>query len=380
MRWVSRSLVYIVIILLIIGVIMLASTSSVRGTARFGDSEYFLKRQTIWLAISLVGMCVFARCDYHWWRRRQIAIPIGVLSIIALCLVFVPGIGGKTLGSYRWIRLGPLSAQPSEFAKLTTIVLLAAWMADVGRHAGRFRSGLLAPMVGLGVILLLLMLEPDFGTTALLGAVGMAIMFAGGTRFTYLSVAGLLGASAFVAAVLFNPERIERVFAFLFPEKYPDAAHQVVQSKIAFIGGGWFGRGLGNSMQKQAYLPEAHTDFIFAIIGEELGFIVTALVVLLFVAFFVCGMIVSYRAIDRFGKLLAFGLTMMIGLQAAINMGVVTGCLPTKGLALPFISYGGTCLLISVSSVGILLNIANPTEENHTDSHTKIIRDRTHWV
>ncbi len=378
MRWVSRSLIYIVVILLIIGIIMLASTSSVRGSARFGDPEYFLKRQTVWLVVSLVAMAVMSRCDYHWWRKRPIAIAMGVLSVAALCLVFVPGIGGKTLGSYRWIRLGPLSAQPSEFAKLTTIILLAAWMADVARHAGRFRSGLLAPMTGLGLILGLLMAEPDFGTTALLGAVGMAILFAGGTRFTYLSVTALLGAGAFVLAVLFNPERIERVFAFLFPDKYPDAAHQVVQSKVAFIGGGWFGRGLGNSMQKQAYLPEAHTDFIFAIIGEELGFVVTAFVVLLFVGFFICGMIVSYGAVDRFGKLMAFGLTMMIGLQAAINMGVVTGCLPTKGLALPFISYGGTCLLISLVSVGILLNIARHAEQDFKDRHTKVIRNRTH--
>jgi cell division protein FtsW len=269
-----------------------------------------------------------------------------------------------------------MSVQPSEFAKLGMIVVLAAWMARVGRRSDRFREGFMLPVMGLGVVLALIILEPDFGTTLVTGAVGMAMLFVAGTRLSHLLVAGALGLSGFILAVMRDPVRTMRILAFVMPEQYPEVARHLAQSKIAFIRGGLFGVGLGNSIQKQFYLPEAHTDFILAIVGEELGFIATVVVAALFLGFVICGMVISFRAQDIFGRLLGFGITMMIALQAAINIGVVTGCLPTKGLPLPFISYGGSSLLVSVAGVCILLNIA----QHHAvgDAHTRSIKDSGH--
>ncbi len=190
-------------------------------------------------------------------------------------------------------------------------------------------------------------------------------------------ITGVAGATLFSFAIIQSPVRQGRILSFLWPEKYPDQAYHLKQSIIAFKMGGLWGVGLGNSMQKRIYLPEAHTDFILAIIAEELGFIATMLVVLLFVGVFICGMTISYRASDHFGKLLAFGITMMISLQAAFNIGVVTGCLPTKGLPLPFISYGGSSLVMAISMVAVLLSIAQHTEEDD-GKRTRSIKDRAH--
>jgi cell division protein FtsW len=177
-----------------------------------------------------------------------------------------------------------------------------------------------------------------------------------------------------------DPVRMTRILAFLTPEEFPAAAHHLRQSKVAFISGGWFGVGLGNSLQKHRYLPEAHTDFIFAIIGEELGFIATCMVVAMFLGILVCGMLISFRAADPFGRLLAFGMTMLISLQTVINVGVVTGCLPTKGLPLPFISYGGSSLVASMAAIGILLNVAGHCDRRRPDDHTRSIRDRAQRI
>lgn len=376
MRRTISTLAGIVLALLSLGVVMLFSTSSVEGTASFSDPYYFLKRQLAWLFLSLLCGSVVIRVDYHTWVKYSPYIAVG--SLILLGLVFAPGFGMKVGGSSRWIRLGPFSFQPSEPAKFALIVTMVAWVSRAGRRMSNFKEGLLIPLTGLGILLLLVMLEPDFGTTMLMGLVGMCILFAGGTQIGYLLITGLLGLSAFFLAVLHNPVRRARVLAFLMPQKYPDTAYHLAQSKIAFIKGGFPGVGLGNSIQKQFYLPEAHTDFIFAIIGEELGVIATAGIVLLFLGLLVCGMIIAYRAPDSAGKLLAFGLTIAITLQAAINMGVVTGCLPTKGLPLPFISYGGSSLLMSVVGVCVLINIAWQSAGDQVDSRTKPIKDKWH--
>ena len=377
MRKTSSTLIAVVLALLSIGIVMLASTSSVKGVAAFDDPQYFLKRQLVWLAVAAVAATALFGFDYHWWQKLAPFLLLG--SLVLLVLVFVPGVRVKAGGSYRWLRLGALSLQPSEVAKFSVVVALSGWMAAIGRRAQRIKEGLLLPLLGLGVVLGLLILEPDFGTTLLVGMVGMSILFAGGTRIGYLLITGVLGACAFILAILRDPLRLGRVLAFVMPERYPDTAYHLAQSKLAFMGGGWLGVGLGRSMQKQYYLPEAHTDFILAIIGEELGFAGTGLVVLLFLAFLVCGMLISFRAPDAFGRLLAFGMTMTIGLQAAINIGVVTGCLPTKGIPLPFISYGGSCLVVSVASVSVLLNVAKHAGEGHVDEHTRLIKDRGHW-
>jgi len=376
MRRTSRTLVASVLALLAIGIVMLASTSSVRASATFEDPYYFLKRQLVWLAISLGAGALLIRFDYHWLQR--LAWLIGAAAVVLLALVLVPRVGTRIAGSSRWLRAGPMSVQPSEFAKIAVVVVLSAWMSRLGLRSGRLLEGLLIPLVGLGVILVLVLLEPDYGTTLLVGVVGMLILFAGGARLGHLIVAGASGVCAFILAVLQDPVRMGRVLAFLMPEKYPEAAYHLSQSKVAFIRGEWFGVGLGNSIQKQFYLPEAHTDFILAIIGEELGLLVTLVVVGLFIAILVCGMIITFSAPDPFGRLLAFGMTVLLTLQAAINVGVVTGCLPTKGLALPFISYGGSSLVASVAAISILLNVAGHCAAPEEDDHTRLIKDRAH--
>ncbi|MFO7870404.1 MAG: putative lipid II flippase FtsW [Kiritimatiellia bacterium] len=354
----SSTLIAVVLVLLSLGIVVLASTSSVKGDNTFGDPYYFLKKQAVWIVLALCAAAVAYRLDYHVWRRLSVGLMIG--STVLLCLVFVPGIGVHAGGSSRWIGLGPVTFQPSELARFSVVVLLSAWLAALGRRTENLREGLVLPLAAVGVVLILLMKEPDFGATFLTGTVAMVLLFAAGARLSYLIVTGTLGACGFILAVLHDPIRMSRIFAFLAPHDpvYTDKAYQLIQSKNAFIAGGWFGVGLGESMQKQLYLPEPHTDSIFAIIGEEMGFPATILVLVLYMIFIVFGFRISFRAQDRFGKLLAFGLTMAIGMQAAINMGVVTGCLPTKGLPLPFISYGGSNLVMCLTACGILLNIA----------------------
>jgi cell division protein FtsW len=375
-RRLASLLTVVVMILVSVGIVMLFSTSSVRGTRTFDDPQYFLKRQMVWLLISLVVGLLIVRFDYHWYQK--LAPLLYVIAVLLLVAVLIPGLGTEIGGGRRWLRAGPLSFQPSELAKMTIVIALSAWMANVGRHAQRLKEGLVLPILGMGLVLGLLILEPDFGTTLLTGMAGLAVMFAGGARLVYLAGVGLLGILGFAAAVFQDPVRLGRVMAFIDPEKFPRTAHHLRQSTEAFMHGGWHGVGLDNSIKKQLYLPEAHTDFILAIIGEELGFIATIGIVIGFLLILVIGMTIALRAPDAFGRLLAFGVTTMITLQAAINIGVVTGCLPTKGLPLPFISYGGSSILASVAGVCILLNIAEHCRSAHMDSHTRAIKDRSH--
>jgi cell division protein FtsW len=375
-RRLSSVLMVMVAALLAVGVVMLASTSSVRASANYQDPYYFLKRQLVWVAIALgLGLAVL-RFDYHWWQKA--AVPLAAFSLALLVIVLVPGVGARIGGSSRWLRLGPFSFQPSEMAKVSLVIGMATWMSRLGRKTREFIKGLLLPVGGLGVLLGLLLLEPDFGTTLLLGMVGMLILFVGGTRIVYLSGVAMMGLAGFGLAVAHDPVRLRRILAFLYPDKFPEVAYHLAQSEKSFTIGRLFGVGLGNSIQKQFYLPEAHTDFILAIIGEELGLIGTIAVVLLFAGILFCGVRISLKAPDLFGRLLGFGFTMLIGLQAAINIGVVTGCLPTKGLPLPFISYGGSSMLASIAGICILCNIAQHVEERDFDEHTQLIRDRAH--
>jgi cell division protein FtsW len=375
-----RTLLLIVVALVGLGIVMLASTSSARGFASHSDPQYFLKRQLVWLAIAVCVGFLLARFDYHLWRKHPLLLGAAVgLVVCALLVVLVPGLGVKIGGSRRWLRLGPLSVQPSEFAKLAVVLGLAAWTAHVGKRIHDFRRGLLPALVGLGVASLLVMLEPDFGTTVLLATVGGVVLLASGARIPHLAAAGAVAAMVVGLAVASNPNRMERVGAFFKPEKHARAAYHLAQSKVAFMQGGMWGVGLGKSIQKQHYLPEAHTDFILAIIGEELGLLATLLVLLLFAALAFLGIAVSLRAPDTFGRLLAFGITMMLSLQAAINVGVVTGCLPTKGLPMPFISYGGSSLVASVACVAVLMNVAMHCEAR-SDRHTQPFKDRLRQV
>ncbi|MEI8138849.1 MAG: putative lipid II flippase FtsW [bacterium] len=378
MRKTPTILVGIVLLLLALGIVMLASASSVKGNAVYKDANYFLFRQLIWLVAAAVAGVVTASIDYHQWQRWWI--PISVFSGLLLVLVLVPGIGAKINGSHRWIRIGPISTQPSELAKFALVIMMSAWMTKSGIKGQTFKEGILKPLSLMGIFLILVIVEPDFGTTVLLGVVGAAIMFTGGSPGRYLVILGLMGALVFGAAVMHDPIRAGRVLAFMDPDKYPKEAYHLQQSEQAFTLGGVWGVGLGESLQKHFYLPEAHTDFILAIIGEELGLAASILVVLLFSGFLACGAVISFQAPDLFGRLMGTGFTLMTAVQAAINIGVVSGCLPTKGLALPFISYGGSSLIVSMMCVGVLVNIARQGVVPEDCAVTRAVKDNARWM
>ena len=376
--WKTASiLVGIVLILVTLGVVMLASTSSVQGEQLFHDPNYFLKRQVLWLIIAFIVAVLTSNVDYHYWK--PLAIPLVLFTVVLLVMVLIPGVGLNIKGSNRWLRFGAVNFQPSELAKPATIMFLAWWMARVQRHALELMRGMIVPLFCLGMILGLVFIEPDFGTTMLIAVVGMALMFVGGSRISYLIVASAVGACGFTLAIMQDAERMRRITAFLNPEKYAkDEAFQLLNAIYAFVIGGGPGVGLGQSLQKRFYLPEAHTDFIFAILGEELGLGASLAVVVLFISLLICGVRISFRAPDQFGKLLGFGVTMMIVLQAAINIAVVTGSMPTKGLALPFISFGGSSLLISMAMVGVLVNIARQSGDDTEPDESRCIKDAAH--
>jgi cell division protein FtsW len=351
-------LILVVAILVLFGLVMLFSTSGPQGEKLFGNPYYFTQRQAVWLFLGLVAAFVAARVDYHRWMK--LAWPLLGLTLVLLALVYVPGIGLNIKGSHRWIGIpGVLSFQPSELAKFTAINALAFWFGTKRRQRDGFQGGILIPSLILGSMLGLIVFETDFGATVLIGATGGLMMFVAGSPMLYLAPVGLLAAGALGWMIKQNPERMARIMAFLHPEQYEKTeAYQLMNALYAFVVGGVGGAGLGQSLQKKFYLPEAHTDFIFAIIGEELGLGASLGVVLLFVVLLLCGLRISGRASDAGGRLMAFGITILISLQAAINIGVVTGRLPTKGLPLPFISFGGTSLLVTLFMVGVLLNIA----------------------
>ena len=278
--------------------------------------------------------------------------------MILLALCFVPGIGSRINGSWRWVRLGPISFQPSEFAKLASVVALAHWFATREREAGKFLPGFLLPMLIVAVPTLLILREEDMGTALLIGTVAVMLMFIGGSNVFYIvSLAATLGGGVYWIAK-HNPNRSGRMTAFLELEKYKESfGLQQWEALKAFAAGGSQGLGLGDSREKMRYLPYAHTDFIFPIIGEELGLRATLPIVAAFLLIALCSFAISTRARDRFGALLAFGLGLMIALQAAVNIGVTTALLPNKGMPLPFISAGGSNLCVCLLFIGILLNV-----------------------
>jgi cell division protein FtsW len=354
-------LVGVVLVLATFGIVMLASTSSVYGASQLGDPLYFVKRQLIYLMIALIAGLAVSRVDYRLWRTW--AIPLGIGSFLLLCIVFLPVIGSPVKGSYRWIRLGPVNFQPSELAKLACVALVAAYIASTKRTMHTLSRGMFYPLGIAGLFLLPIFVSPDFGTTALMAGVVMCMLFAGGARISHLVVIAALGVVAFIYAVMQDEVRSRRIMAFLNPEEHAlGAAFQLMNAIYAFVIGGWTGVGLGQSIQKRFYLPESHTDFIFAIIGEELGLVASLFVLLMFLVIFFCGLRISLRAPDSFGKLLALGITLMITMQAAFNIGVVTGSLPTKGLALPLVSYGGSSMVMTMIMIGVLVNIASKAD------------------
>jgi cell division protein FtsW len=344
-----------------------------RSTVAVGSD--FLRSQMVWGVFGVVGCAVAAAVDYRRWKK--IAPWILGFAVLLLILVFVPHIGwaakagndgGGASGAHRWVGLPYLPRSPhfqaSELAKLTVILFLAAYAERYQRQMGTLKYGLVIPITILVIPLALIFREPDRGCTILLALVAGAMLIVAGVRLFYLVPPFLLAAGGLAFSFIHDPMRLKRILAWLHPElSKDDAGYQAYQAMIAFGSGGWTGLGLGDSRQKMGFVPEHHNDFIFAIIGEELGLVATLAVVVLFVTVMFCGISIARQATDTFGRLLATGITFMISLQAFINMGVATSLLPNKGMPLPFISYGGSNLLLMLVSIGLLLSISRFSAE-----------------
>jgi cell division protein FtsW len=345
-----------VMAVLVIGIVMLFSISAfARGSQN--DVSFFVRRQGIWIGLGLVVCMVAALVDYHFWQRTW-WIWLG-LAVVTLTLCFVPHFGLRINGSRRWVGYGTTRLfQPSELAKVATVFFLAYWFAKHEKISSSLRQGFLIPLAIIAPVLALILAEVDLGTTVLIGATVFVVMFVAGANPILLGAISLAGLGGVLALATLMTERMARLVAFLDLERFKEGAgHQQMQALIAWGSGGMEGLGLGQSRQKMSYLPYAHTDFIFPMIGEELGLRFSLLVVFLFVVIIVCGMMIALHAKDRFGLLLGCGIVALIGLQAAVNIGVTTSLLPNKGLPLPFVSYGGSNLCACMFGIGLLLNI-----------------------
>ena len=342
--------VTVALVLTTLGLVMLFSAGAARG------AHALLTKQTIWLGLSIVAGLSAACISQDWLQRRSVVFYL--LCLLALGLIFVPGLGVKVNGAQRWLGLGPLRVQPSEFAKIGMVLLLASYLSARQREIRTFWHGFMMPSVIVGLVLFLIMLQPDFGTTFLCGAVGATMMFLAGVSLRWLLPVAGLAVSLFSLLVYLDPVRLRRVTSFLDVEANAnDSAYQLWQGMLAFGVGGLEGVGLGQGRQQMHFLPEAHTDFIFSVIGEELGLAFSLGIVLCFMTLFV---VVSWRLRETrslYPFLLAMGALTTITLQAIINVGVVTGSMPTKGMSLPFISYGGSNLMVTFILVGLILNV-----------------------
>ena len=348
--WVMIYVIFAAISLTMIGLVMLFSAGVVRG------AQALLTKQVIWLALSLVMGLYAAFMDLEWLRRK--AWVVFGLCILGLVLTLIPGIGVKVNGAQRWIGLGPLRIQPSEFAKIGLVIILAAYFSQRHREIKTFLYGFFIPSVVIGLCCGLIILQPDFGTCFLCGAVAATMMFQAGTSLRWLLPVAGLAIAAFSVLVYFDPVRIRRVTSFLDVEANAnDSAYQLWQGMLAFGVGGLDGVGLGMGRQQMHFLPEAHTDFIFPVIGEELGLLVTSGIVLCFLVLFASVFLRLRQAPRLYEYLLAMGAILFVTLQAIINMGVVTGSLPTKGMSLPFISYGGSNLMVTFVLLGFVINV-----------------------
>jgi cell division protein FtsW len=343
--------------LLLVGVTMVLSTSYLYASERFDDGTYFFRKQLIALGAGVVALIVCSLLSAPTYRR--LAYPLLGLTVLILVLVVIPGIGVLRGGARRWLMFAGFAFQPAELSKLALVIYLAHSMAKKEDKIKTFAIGVLPHLMVTAVCLVLLLLEPDFGTALILGMLLYSMLFVGGVRVSHLLATGLLVLPAFAYVLFTAPYRMRRLVAFLDP--WSDAQNtgfQVVQSLIAFGSGQFWGRGLGEGRQKLFYLPEAHTDFVFSVIGEEIGFLGALAVLGLFGVIVLRGLRLTGKIEEPFEKYLAFGLTILLGLQALIHMGVVMGMMPAKGLVLPFISYGGSALVINLTEAGILLGLS----------------------
>jgi len=351
----------ITIVLICIGIVMIYSASSIYAWERYNDSAFFLKRHIIFVLIGALLMFLVMCLDYKLLQRY--AKPALAISLFLLLLVLIPGIGREVAGARRWFRFKFISFQPSEFANLALIIYIADFIARKNKDILSLWRGFLPPILVLGFTVLCILAQPDLGTAVSLGAVVLIMLFSSGVRVSYILSLILISIPLLCILIFSVPYRKMRILAFLNPWLDPKGSgFQIIQSQLALGSGGIFGVGLGHSRQKLFYLPAAHTDFIFSIIGEELGLVGTLCVILLFMLFIQQALKIIKNATDKFGHFLSLGLTTMICFKAVVNIGVSCGILPTKGLPLPFISYGGSSFIFDMVSVGILMNIARTGE------------------
>ncbi|MDZ7662313.1 MAG: putative lipid II flippase FtsW [Thiohalophilus sp.] len=362
---VDKPLLLVVLSLLCLGLVMVGSASTSIAEKMVNDPFYFFWRQLGYMIIGLIAAGAIIRVPMEIWEKS--GMPLILLSILLLMLVFVPGLGREVNGSQRWIMLGPLSLQVSEFVKLFSVIYLAGYLV---RHHGEVRSrvvGFLRPLILLTLLGLLLLLEPDYGAVVVLFLTAFGMMWLGGVRFTQFILLLMSLTSALALLALTSPYRLQRLTTFLNPWADPyDSGFQLTQALIAFGRGEWFGVGLGSSIQKLFYLPEAHTDFLFAVMAEELGLFAVILVVVAYLFVIYKALSIGRRAEKReqpFAGYVAYGLGIWIGVQAFINIGVNMGVLPTKGLTLPLMSYGGSSLLVMCIAVALLLRIDYETRK-----------------
>jgi cell division protein FtsW len=346
-----------VLALLAIGLVMVYSASSVVAYDQLGDSGYFFKRQAAWIAIGLAAMWLAGRIHYR--RLRRLAVPLLLVGLVLLVAVLVPGVGRVAGGARRWIQAGPLSFQPVEAARLALLLYVAHFAARRGLGVRDLARGVAPPLLLTGIAAALVLRQPDMGSAMMLVGATLLLLFLAGARIAHLALLAGIALPVAAVAIAAADYRLQRILGFLDPWSDPQGAgFHVIQSLLAFGSGGLLGVGLGASSQKFYYLPERHTDFIFAIVGEELGLLGTGGLLALFALFAYRGYRIARAAPDRFGALLAAGITATIVGQAALNMGVATGLLPVKGVTLPFISFGGTSLIMTLVQVGILSNIS----------------------
>jgi cell division protein FtsW len=358
-----RLLLASTISLTVIGLVMVLSASSVSAYARFGSSFLFFRRQLVYALVGGAALWLTSRMRHRAWDR--LSAPLLAICVALLALVLHPAAGTVAGGSARWLAVGPITVQPSELTKLAVIAFTSALLARRWRElhdVGRLAMPLL-PVVGL--VCALIMLQPDLGTTVILAGSVFALLFVAGARLRHLFLGGVGTASVGLFLISLKEYQWSRFMAFLDPWADPQGAgYQIIQSMIALASGGPLGVGLGASRQKWLYVPNAHTDFIFSIIGEELGLIGNLAVVALFATFVYAGVRIAMRAPDVFGRLLAAGITAWIGLQAMVNLGAVTALLPITGVPLPFVSFGGSALVVSLAAVGILVSIGRSGDAN----------------
>lgn len=360
----DRTVLVVTYALTLMGVIMVFSASGVMAETRYGDSMFFLKRQLLWLTLGIMVLHWVARREYDVWKTLTPYV-LG-LTVVLLIVVLIPVLGTQVNGARRWLRLAGFSMQPGELSKLAVVLYLASFLVRKEQDVTSLSRGVLAPLLVVGGVAGLVMLEPDMGTATVLTIIALGLLFLGGARIPHLLCLGLSLLPVTYLLIMQSDYRRRRFLNFLDPWQDPtNAGFQLTQSFVALGNGGMFGVGLGEGRQKLFFLPEVHSDFVLALVGEELGFLGTGVLLGLFAVLIVRGFHIAGRAPDAFGRHLASGVTLLLGVQVVINMGVVSGLLPTKGLTLPFVSYGGSSLLVSLGAIGMLLSVSRAAPVYH---------------